>query len=101
MNRERNRSPNGIANDVMNDAVPEISGPYFTDLRIIHDEGQAAADLISAVLQFAIKLDQVRFKAALKPQLIKRVPLAATAIEIGIKDGIERELRRKAFFAHE
>lgn len=81
-----------VINQVMDDPVPKISGPNFTDLGAGDDKGNAAANQITAVRQIVIKINQILFKIRFKFELIDRVAFRSPTIEISIKDRINREM---------
>ncbi len=80
---------------MMNNPVTKISRPDFTDSRIGHHKGQAAPDPVIAVLQFPKKSHQISFKVSIKTKLVDRIAFVPPAIEIGVKNGIDRQFRKR------
>lgn len=82
-----------VVNEMVDNSVAEISGPYFPDFWVRHNKSNAAADFVISVFKIAVNLNQVSFKVGFKPKLVYRISFFPAAIEIGIENRINRQNR--------
>jgi len=73
-----------VVEQVVHDAVTEISGPYLAWLRVGDYEADRGAWLVSAGIQLGVQLHKVALHIELKGQCTPAAALVAAAVEVGL-----------------
>ena len=71
--------------EVMHDPIPEIGRENLAFDRIVYYETDTSADLVRSVLNFRSKFEQVMLEIHFEFELVDRIPLIPSCVEISLE----------------
>lgn len=78
-----------VIEQVMDDAVTEISGPYLAGLGSGDDKTNRAAGAVLTAAQFIVQVDQIGFQPLFKRQGTGGISLRNPTVQVGLNKGCE------------